>query len=146
MANVRILPQAQADILEALAWYEARNPRTAHQFEDAVTEATALLEALLQTRAEPLSSQAALALGRLAAAGNGRLSERAAEAAGVLGAKQAVPDTVYATLATFRSEAVKTTLTTVNKFDAARVSVAAPQPVKASKPEQVATTLALSVK
>ncbi len=64
----------------------------------------------------------------------------------LLRAKQAVPDTVYATLATFRSEAVKTTLTTVNKFDAARVSVAAPQPVKASKPEQVATTLALSVK
>ncbi len=64
----------------------------------------------------------------------------------LLRAKQAVPDTVYATLATFRAEAIKTTLTAVNKFDAARVSVAAPQPVKASKPDQVATTLALSVK
>ena len=64
----------------------------------------------------------------------------------LLRAKQSVPDTVYATLATFRAEAIKTTLTAVNKFDAARVSVAAPQPVKASQPNQVATTLALSVK
>ena len=64
----------------------------------------------------------------------------------LLRAKQAVPDTVYATLATFRAEAIKTTLTAVNKFDAARVSVAAPQPVKTSKPDQVSTTLALSVK
>lgn len=36
---MRILPQAQADILEAVAWCEARNPRTAHQFEDAVIAA-----------------------------------------------------------------------------------------------------------
>ena len=39
MASVRLLPQAEADILEAVAWYEARNPRTAHRFEDAVTAA-----------------------------------------------------------------------------------------------------------
>ena len=64
----------------------------------------------------------------------------------LLRAKQAVPDTVYATLAIFRAAAIKDTLTAVNKFDAARVSVAALQPVKASKPDQMATTLALSVK
>ena len=64
----------------------------------------------------------------------------------LLRAKQQVPDIAYATLAGFRAEAVKATLTAVNKFDAARVSVAAPQPVKTSKPDQVATTLALSVK
>ena len=64
----------------------------------------------------------------------------------LLRAKQAVPDTAYATLAAFRAEAIKTTLTAVNKFDATRVSVAAPQPVKVSTPDQVATTLALSVK
>ncbi len=64
----------------------------------------------------------------------------------LLKAKQAVPDISYATLASFRAEAVKNTLTAVNKFDAARVSVAAPQAVKESKPLQVATTLALSVK
>ncbi len=60
--------------------------------------------------------------------------------------KQAVPDTAYATLASFRAGVIKTTLTAVNKFDAARVSVAASQPVKSSTPDQVATTLALSVK
>ena len=60
--------------------------------------------------------------------------------------KQAVPDIAYATLASFRAEAVKNTLTAVNKFDADRVTVAAPQPVKTSTPFQVATTLALSVK
>ena len=64
----------------------------------------------------------------------------------LLRAKQQVPETVYATLATFRAEAIKTTLTAVNKFEASRVSVAAPQPAIASKPDQVATTLALSVK
>ena len=64
----------------------------------------------------------------------------------LLRAKQAVPDTVYATLAAFRAESIKATLTAVNKFDAARISVAEPQPVKASQPDQVATTLALSVK
>ena len=64
----------------------------------------------------------------------------------LLKAKQAVPDIAYATLAGFRAEAVKNTLTAVNKFDAARVSVAAPQTVKSSAPAQVATTLALSVK
>jgi hypothetical protein len=64
----------------------------------------------------------------------------------LLKAKQVVPDIAYATLGAFRGEAVKNTLTAVNKFDAARVSVAAPQSVKSSTPEQVATTLALSVK
>ena len=38
------------------------------------------------------------------------------------------------------------TLTAVNKFDAARVSVAAPQTAKEGKAAQVATTLAWSVK
>ena len=57
-----------------------------------------------------------------------------------------MPDIAYATLAGFRAEAVKNTLTAVNKFDVARVSVAAPQTVKESKAAQVATTLALSVK
>lgn len=39
MANVRVLPQAEADILEAVAWYEAQNPRTAQRFDDAVAAA-----------------------------------------------------------------------------------------------------------
>lgn len=64
----------------------------------------------------------------------------------LLRARQSVPDIAYATLAGFRAEAIRNTLTAVNKFDAARVTVAAPQPVKASKADQVATTLALSVK
>lgn len=64
----------------------------------------------------------------------------------LLRAKQQVPDIAYATLAGFRAEAIRNTLTAVNKFDAARVSVATPQPVKNSKADQVATTLALSVK
>jgi len=64
----------------------------------------------------------------------------------LLRGKQQVPDIAYATLAGFRAEAIRNTLTAVNKFDAARVSVAAPQPVKSSQPDRVATTLALSVK
>lgn len=64
----------------------------------------------------------------------------------LLKAQQAVLDIAYATLAGFRAEALKNTLTAVNKFDAARVSVVAPQPVKMSAAAQVATTLALSVK
>ena len=64
----------------------------------------------------------------------------------LLRGKQQVPDIAYATLAGFRAEAVRNTLTAVNKFDAARVSVAAPQPAKTSQPDRVATTLALSVK
>ena len=46
MANVRLLPQAEADILEAAAWYEARDPRTARRFEDAVTAAIDRLGAM----------------------------------------------------------------------------------------------------
>ncbi len=64
----------------------------------------------------------------------------------LLRAKQQVPDAAYATLAGFRAEAIRNTLTAVNKFDSARVSVAAAQPVKTSQPDRVATTLALSVK
>lgn len=64
----------------------------------------------------------------------------------LLQVKQAVPDIAYATLAGFRAEVIKNTLTAVNTISADRVSVAAPQPAKASKPDQVATTLALSVK
>ena len=57
-----------------------------------------------------------------------------------------MPDIAYSTLASFRAEAVKNTLTAVSKFDADRVSVAAPQAVKSSTPVLVATMLALSVK
>ena len=64
----------------------------------------------------------------------------------LLKAKQAMPDIAYSTLASFREEAVKNTLTAVSKFDADRVSVAAPQAVKSSTPMLVATMLALSVK
>lgn len=64
----------------------------------------------------------------------------------LLKAKQAIPEIAYATLAGFRAEAVRNTLTAVNKFDVTRVSVAAPQTVKASRPAQVATTLTLPVK
>ncbi|MBP6528752.1 MAG: DUF748 domain-containing protein [Burkholderiales bacterium] len=64
----------------------------------------------------------------------------------LLQVKQAVPDIAYATLAGFRAEVIRNTLTAVNTISADRVSVAAPQPAKASKLDQVATTLALSVK
>ena len=64
----------------------------------------------------------------------------------LLKAKQAIPEIAYATLAGFRAEAVRNTLTAVNKFDVTRVSVAAPQTVKESRPAQVATTLTLPVK
>ena len=64
----------------------------------------------------------------------------------LLKAKVAIPEIAYATLAGFRAEAVRNTLTAGNTFDAARVSVAAPQPVKEARSAQVATTLALSVK
>jgi len=64
----------------------------------------------------------------------------------LLRGKQTVPDIAYGTLATFRAEAIRATLTAVNTFDPARVSVAAAQPVKTSAPDRVATTLALSVK
>ncbi len=64
----------------------------------------------------------------------------------LLKAKQAVPDIAYSTLASFCAEAVKNTLTAVNKFDADRVSVAAPQAAKSRTLMQVATTLALSAK
>ena len=65
--------------------------------------ASALLEALLQARAEALPAPAALALGRLAGLEQGVLSERAAEVAGELGAKQAGP----ALLAIVRHERLK---------------------------------------
>ena len=64
----------------------------------------------------------------------------------LLKAKLVIPEIAYATLAGFRAEAVRSTLTAVNTFDAARVSVAAPQPVKETRSAQVATTLELSVK
>ncbi|MBL8309304.1 MAG: DUF748 domain-containing protein [Burkholderiales bacterium] len=64
----------------------------------------------------------------------------------LLRSKQGVPDIAFGTLATFRAEAIRATLTAVNSFDPARVSVAAAQPVKTSAPDRVAATLALSVK
>ena len=39
MASVRLLPQAEADLLEAVAWYEARNPQAALRFEGEVDAA-----------------------------------------------------------------------------------------------------------
>ncbi|TAG84009.1 MAG: hypothetical protein EAZ24_02260 [Burkholderiales bacterium] len=60
--------------------------------------------------------------------------------------KQVVPEFAYAALAGLRAEAIRNTVVGVNNFDASRVSVAAPQPVAQSKADQVATTLALSVK
>ena len=64
----------------------------------------------------------------------------------LLKAKVAIPELAYATLAGFRAEAVRNTLTATNTFNAARVSVTAPQPVAETRSAQVATTLALSVK
>ena len=63
----------------------------------------ALLETLPQALSEPLPAAAALALGRLAGLEQGSLSERAAEAAGELGAKEAGP----ALLAVVRRERQK---------------------------------------
>ena len=39
MASVRLLRRAEADLEEAVAWHEARSPRVARRFEDAVTAA-----------------------------------------------------------------------------------------------------------
>jgi hypothetical protein len=64
----------------------------------------------------------------------------------LLKSKQAVPDFAYEALATLRGQAVQNTLTGVNKFDSARVSVAAPSAAKNVKPGQVPTQLALAVK
>lgn len=119
--------------------------------------ATAAGEDATKLRAQYLPPASNAVLGALQNARD-RLTEKgrtdAADARGkyypalfkLLQTRQAVPDTAYATLATFRAEAIKTTLIAVNNFDAARVSVAAPQPVQTSRPDQVATTLALSVK
>jgi hypothetical protein len=64
----------------------------------------------------------------------------------LLKSKQTVPDIAYEALATLRGQAVQNTLTGVNKFDSARVSVAAPSAAKNVKPGQVPTQLALAVK
>lgn len=64
----------------------------------------------------------------------------------LLKSKQTVPDFAFEALATLRGQAIQNTLTGVNKFDAARVSVAAPSPAKNVKTGQVPTQLALSVK
>jgi hypothetical protein len=90
--------------------------------EEKVAEATPLLEALLQTRAEPLSMEASLALGRLAAAGSGSLSERAAEAVGLLGARQAAP----ALLALVKAQRA------ARQKDLAAQAAAAPKPTPAT--------------
>lgn len=39
MANVRLLRRAEADLEEAVAWYEARSSRAARHFETAVSAA-----------------------------------------------------------------------------------------------------------
>jgi Domain of Unknown Function (DUF748) len=64
----------------------------------------------------------------------------------LLKSKQDVPDFAFTALATLRGQAVANTLTGVSKFDAARVSVAAPSAAKSAKDGQVPTELALSVK
>jgi hypothetical protein len=64
----------------------------------------------------------------------------------LLKSKQTVPDFAYEALATLRGQAVQATITGVNKFDSARVSVAAPSAAKNVKPGQVPTQLALAVK
>ncbi len=64
----------------------------------------------------------------------------------LLKSKQSVPDFAYEALATLRGQAIANTITGVNKFDAARVSVAAPSAAKNVKVGQVPTQLALSTK
>ncbi|TAG79865.1 MAG: DUF748 domain-containing protein [Betaproteobacteria bacterium] len=64
----------------------------------------------------------------------------------LLKSKQTVPEFAFEALATLRGQAIQNTLTGVNKFDSARVSVAAPSPAKNVKPGQVPTQLALTVK
>ena len=39
MASLRFLRRAEADLEEAVSWYEARSPQVARRFEDAVTSA-----------------------------------------------------------------------------------------------------------
>jgi hypothetical protein len=64
----------------------------------------------------------------------------------LLKSKQSVPDFAFEALATLRGQAIQNTLTGVNKFDAARVSLAAPSAAKNVKAGQVPTQLALSAK
>jgi hypothetical protein len=64
----------------------------------------------------------------------------------LLKSKQNVPEIAFEALATLRGQAIQNTLTGVNKFDAARVSLAAPSAAKNVKAGQVPTQLALSVK
>jgi hypothetical protein len=64
----------------------------------------------------------------------------------LLKSKQNVPEFAFEALATLRGQAIQNTLTGVNKFDAARVSLAAPSAAKNVNPGQVPTQLALAVK
>lgn len=59
--------------------------------------------------------------------------------------RQSVPELAFTTLATLRAEAIRNTLAAVNQFDINRVAVAAPQPVKTSERDRVASTFALAV-
>ena len=59
--------------------------------------------------------------------------------------RQNVPELAFTTLATLRAEAIRNTLAAVNQFDINRVGVAAPQPVKTSERDRVASTFALAV-
>lgn len=46
MASVRLLRRAEADLEQAVAWYEARSPQGARRFEGAVTAALERLAAM----------------------------------------------------------------------------------------------------
>jgi plasmid stabilization system protein ParE len=46
MASVRLLRRADADLEEAVAWYEARSPQAARRFEDAVIVALERIAAM----------------------------------------------------------------------------------------------------
>ena len=45
MASVRLLRLAEADLEEAVGWYEVRSPQAARRFEDAVTAALGRISA-----------------------------------------------------------------------------------------------------
>jgi Domain of Unknown Function (DUF748) len=62
----------------------------------------------------------------------------------LLKSKQSVPEFAFEALATLRGQAIANTVTGVSKFDAARVSVAAPSAAKAVREGHVPTQLALS--
>lgn len=46
MANVRVLRRAEAELEEAVAWYQSRDPRTARRFKVAVAAALGRIASL----------------------------------------------------------------------------------------------------